>query len=191
MEPRYRAMIVVTAYGALRRSEALGLQRRDVDFVGGGLVLRRTVSQSDKGGLKTEAPLKGRQKGVTRRVAIPTDAMGLLRVHIDTYVGKSTNSWLFLDAKGHILKRTPFRRHFDQAKHAIERDDVTFHTLRHSGATWFAQEGATISELMERLGHKNERTAIRYQHASSERMSQLTAQMGKRRVAELPSLNEK
>ncbi len=41
-----------------------------------------------------------------------------------------------------------------------------FHDLRGSGATLAAQQGATIAELMNRLGHKSATAAMRYQHAT-------------------------
>jgi len=66
------------------------------------------------------------------------------------------------------------------AKEATGLDDVTFHVLRHTGATWFAEEGATVREVMDRLGHRSERMAMRYQHAAAERMRELASGMGVR-----------
>ena len=40
----------------------------------------------------------------------------------------------------------------------------SFHDLRHSGAVLAAQAGATLAELMARLGHSTPAAAIRYQH---------------------------
>jgi integrase len=41
-----------------------------------------------------------------------------------------------------------------------------FHDLRGSGATWAATTGATLRELMVRLGHTTPTVAMRYQHAT-------------------------
>jgi integrase len=68
----------------------------------------------------------------------------------------------------------------NKAKRATGIEDVTFHVLRHTGATWFAEEGATVREVMERLGHRSERMAMRYQHAAAERMRTLASGMGNR-----------
>jgi integrase len=59
--------------------------------------------------------------------------------------------------------------HFNRAKHAADRDDLTPHALRHTGAVLAAQSGATTKELMGRLGHSTSEMAMRYQHASEER----------------------
>jgi integrase len=45
MPGRYRVMILVAAFGALRWSECLGLQRRDVDLDRPGVMLRRAIVQ--------------------------------------------------------------------------------------------------------------------------------------------------
>ncbi len=44
-----------------------------------------------------------------------------------------------------------------------------FHDLRHTGNTWVAGTGASLWELMARMGHSTARTALIYQHATSER----------------------
>jgi integrase len=43
------------------------------------------------------------------------------------------------------------------------------HDLRHTGSTWSAQTGATLREVMARIGHSSTRAAMIYQHATRER----------------------
>ncbi|WP_308216014.1 tyrosine-type recombinase/integrase [Pseudonocardia humida] len=43
------------------------------------------------------------------------------------------------------------------------------HDLRHTGGTLAAQTGATLKEVMSRIGHGSARAAMIYQHATSER----------------------
>jgi hypothetical protein len=50
-----------------------------------------------------------------------------------------------------------------------------FHDLRHTGNTWAAGSGASLRELMERMGHSSERAALIYLHAATE---------GHRRIAD-------
>lgn len=42
-----------------------------------------------------------------------------------------------------------------------------FHDLRGSGATWAAIAGATLPELMHRIGHRTHTAALRYQQQTS------------------------
>jgi site-specific recombinase XerD len=102
-----------------------------------------------------------------------------LREHLDAYVGHSPGAWLFRESEG-WLSRGRFGIVLNKAKAAAGVEDATFHTLRHTGATWFTEQGATVREVMERLGHRSERTALRYQHAAAERMRSLAAGLGGR-----------
>ena len=51
----------------------------------------------------------------------------------------------------------------------VANPDLRFHDLRHTGATMLAQEGATIAELMDRLGHTTPKAALVYQHVAEGR----------------------
>ena len=55
------------------------------------------------------------------------------------------------------------------ARKAAGRPDLRFHDLRHTGAVLAAQTGATLAELMSRLGHSTSQAAMRYQHAAADR----------------------
>jgi site-specific recombinase XerD len=54
-------------------------------------------------------------------------------------------------------------------KAAGASSDLHLHDLRHSGATLTAQTGATLKEIMSRIGHASTRAALIYQHATSTR----------------------
>jgi integrase len=58
-----------------------------------------------------------------------------------------------------------------------------FHDLRHTGLTFFAQEGATLAELMRRGGHSDMRVVLRYQHATMTRDRELADRMSQRITA--------
>ena len=63
------------------------------------------------------------------------------------------------------------------AREAAGRPDLRVHDLRHTGATYAAQNGATLAELMHRLGHSTPQTAMRYQHAVAQREKALAAKL--------------
>src|ERR1039458_8219029 len=58
------------------------------------------------------------------------------------------------------------------------RATTTCPLMRGSGSTWAAIAGATLPELMHRLGHKTPTAAMRYQHASSERHREVADRLG-------------
>ena len=51
---------------------------------------------------------------------------------------------------------------------AIGVPELHFHDLRHTGNTLAAQTGASLRDLMTRMGHDSPRAALIYQHASSD-----------------------
>jgi integrase len=53
------------------------------------------------------------------------------------------------------------------------------HDLRHTGATLAAQTGATLAELMGRLGHSTPAAALRYQHAAQGRDAEIARLLSK------------
>jgi len=55
------------------------------------------------------------------------------------------------------------------ARDAAGRPDLRWHDLRHTGAVLAASTGATLAELMGRLGHSTPQAAMRYQHAAKGR----------------------
>ncbi|MFB4304609.1 tyrosine-type recombinase/integrase [Actinomadura sp. GTD37] len=50
---------------------------------------------------------------------------------------------------------------------ALGVPNLHFHDLRHTGNTLAADMGVSLRNLMARMGHENERAALRYQHWSS------------------------
>jgi integrase len=50
-----------------------------------------------------------------------------------------------------------------------DREGMGFHCLRHSHATHFLENGGSVTDLMQQLGHANLETTQRYAAALSER----------------------
>ena len=59
------------------------------------------------------------------------------------------------------------------AREKAGRPDLRFHDLRHTGAVLAAATGATLSELMTRLGHSTPGAALRYQHTAKGRDAEI------------------
>jgi integrase len=66
-----------------------------------------------------------------------------------------------------------------KARAAAGRPDLRWHDLRHSGAVLAAATGASIAELMARLGHSTPTAAMRYQHAAQGRDREIAALLSK------------
>ena len=162
MPQQYHAMVLLAGWCALRFGELIELRRKDIDLRGGVVRIERGVVRTADGFVvgrpKSEA-------GV-RDVHVPPHLLDALADHLDVGVGSSPDALLFPNATGRHLQPSTFYRHWYKARAAIGRPDLRFHDLRHSGAVLAAATGATLAELMARLGHSTPQAAMRYQHSA-------------------------
>src|SRR3712207_9545284 len=82
-------------------------------------------------------------------------------------------------ANRHMAPPTLYKVYYP-ARKAAGREDLRWHDLRHTGAVLAAQTGATLAELMGRLGRTTPGAAMRYQHAAADRDAEIA-----RRLSEL------
>ena len=78
------------------------------------------------------------------------------------------------------LRHGNFRRRYWLP--ALARCGLTgthFHDLRHTGTMLTAGTGATLRELMDRMGHSSTRAALIYLHDSDDRQRQIAASLSK------------
>ena len=93
-------------------------------------------------------------------------------------MGPEADSLAFAGPKGGRLRRSNFRDIWIRARDEAGLPDLHLHDLRHTGNTMAASTGASLRELMERMGHTSTRAAMIYQHATRERDEAIAAAMG-------------
>ena len=76
------------------------------------------------------------------------------------------------------MRRSNFRPYWHKARESVGLPDLHFHDLRHTGGTLSAATGATLKELMARLGHSSVRAAMIYQHATRDRDQAIAKALG-------------
>ena len=104
----------------------------------------------------------------------------LIDAHLAEHAAPGAAGFLFPSAQD-PTRPIPYRTwaaHFTTAVKAAGLEDVKPHDLRHSGATLAAGTGATVRELMQRLGHTSPTIAMRYQHAAKERDRAIADRLG-------------
>jgi integrase len=181
MPVRWRALVYVSALCMLREGEAFELRRGDIDLTADVPVIRvtRAVSRvSIDGSIQRVIGTPKSNAGV-RNVPIHSDLVPLLKDHLDRFVAKPKDSLVFPASDGGHLSpstlygRPPSRhyagRGFYAARVAAGRPNLNWHALRHTGAVFMAQTGATVAELMALLGHASADVAMRYQHVAADR----------------------
>lgn len=167
MPPRYRLLVQLATFCALRFGELTELRRADVDLKEGVLRVRRGVVLVN-GRFVVKTP---KSDAGIRDVEIPPHLLPMVRGHLLEHTAPGMDGLLFPSAHDPTshLRQSSLARVFYPAREAAGRKDLRFHDLRHTGAVLAAQVGATLAELMERLGHTTPAAAMRYQHAAQGR----------------------
>ncbi len=175
MPQRYKAMTLLSAWCGLRFGETTELRRKDVDLTNGVIHVRRGVVRAAR---ETIVGTPKSAAGV-RDVAIPPHLVPSLREHVNTCV-RGRDGLLFPAADGvsHLAPSSLYRV-FRKAREAAGRPDLRWHDLRHTGAVLAAATGATLAELMGRLGHSTPTAALRYQHVAGGRDAQIAVALSR------------
>ncbi len=190
MPERLQAMTLLASWTVLRFGELVELRRRDIELfehtvtdeagvkvvVRGGVVkVRRAVVRVDNGWSVGDP----KSDAGRRDIEIPPHIVPAIEHHLEKFVGPKPDALLFPAQSGEYLQPSSLYRHYYKARAAAKRDDLRFHDLRHTGATLYAQTGATLAELMERLGHSTVAAAMRYQHAAQGRDRKLAGELSR------------
>ena len=83
------------------------------------------------------------------------------------------------------LRRVPRADLTGGATAAADLSGFHFHDLRHTGNTLAGEAGATLRELMDRMGHASTRAALIYQHRTTHRDRLIADEISKRAQAAL------
>lgn len=181
MHEKYTALVLLAAWCALRFGELVELRREDIDLQRMVVKVRRGATYIPQPG----APGRGqwhvlppKSAAGIRDVSIPPHLLPVLEKHLKEYTGRGAHALLWTHPKrrkgstGDIdphLTRHALDWEYRRAREIAGRPDLRFHDLRHTGANLAAASGATIKELMLRLGHTTPRAAMIYQEAAQGR----------------------
>lgn len=173
----YRALVLIGAWCGLRFGEVSELRRKDVDLKAGTIHVMRGVVRIGK-----EVTV-GKPKNIAgvRDIAVPPHLLPILEQHLKEHVALGREALLFPSVKDPDVQvhTNTLRRHWLKARLAAGRPDLRVHDLRHTGAVLAAQSGATLAELMARIGHSTPQMALRYQHVARGRDAEIAARMSK------------
>jgi integrase len=166
IQPRYRALVLLAMFGSLRWGELMGLRREHIDVAARTVRVDASAVESASGisfgPTKTAA---GR-----RTVAIPDVIVPELRWHLQRFAEPGSEGRVFVGPNGATPRRSNFNRIWRKAvTEAGVSSELHFHDLRHTGNTLAAATGASLRELMSRMGHASSRAALIYQHATTDR----------------------
>jgi len=179
MPERLRLMPLLASWCGLRFGELIELRRRDIDVARGSLSVTRGVVRVDR----EDVVGKPKSAAGVRKVAIPPHLLPAVAAHLAEHVRPGREALLFPHSADeptrHFTHGWYYKQFHTPAREAAGRPDLRFHDLRHTGATLAAQTGATLAELMGRLGHSTPGAALRYQHAAQGRDAEIARLLSK------------
>jgi integrase/recombinase XerD len=148
---KHRAMLTMIYSAGLRVSEAAALKAKHIDSKS-----MRLFIEEGKG-------------GKDRYALLSEKCLAVLREYWRKYRPDHPDGWLFLGTYGvtHITP-TGIRFAFNEAvSRAGITKNVSVHSLRHAFATHLLEDGATLLQVKELLGHASIQSATVYLHLAN------------------------
>lgn len=142
--PALFALTMVSIATGIRQGELLRLSWQDVDFARSRIRVMLTKNDEARG------------------VFLPATAMQALQALRTADLVSATH--VFLDMDGKPFNKNKLRYRWTQARSAAALKNFRWHDLRHSCASYLAQNGATLLEIGAVLGHKSPSATMRYAH---------------------------
>jgi integrase len=180
---RYRLLILPAVFCSLRWGELAALRRKHIDTSAGLIRIEVAVVELTNGALVT-GPSKS-ASGI-RWVSIPPFLLPDVIEHLEQFTGTADDQLVFSGPKGAQLRRSNFTRQWSKALEAAGMTGIHVHDLRHAGNTLAGEAGASLRELMDRMGHSTTRAALIYQHRTSLRDKMIADEISRRAEAEHP-----
>jgi integrase len=161
----FKAVWALATFGGLRKGEILELRRKDIEIVRDGEERWIVVSVSrgviwQKGEAIVRAP---KTRAGVRIITLPLEASPILQEHL-----KSVS----IDPEALLFAKDPgSKQHWSKDQlnpywkklRALAGFPHRFHSLRAYHLTHYALTNATLREIMDRGGHSDIKTAMRYQ----------------------------
>lgn len=177
IDQRYRALILLGTFSSLRWGELAALRRSDIDLAARTVRVERQLTEVIGQGLIFGPP---KSKAGRRLVPIPEAIIPAVRWHLGCFAADGDDGLVFTSPTGEPLRHSNFRRRvWVKALAAAELADIHFHDLRHTGNNMAATAGATLRELMDRMGHSTTKAALTYLHGSDARQHQIADSLSK------------
>lgn len=164
LPPKYRALVLLAAYGALRYNEVAALRVEDFDLrdpAAPVVAVRRGVTWPD--GVETVDTPKTALS--VRPVPLPGFLTPVLVAHMAEHADAA--GWLFTKASGGLLPAPAWEGVWQRARAKAGLTGMHFHDLRRTGATWGGAAGVPLADMQRFTGHSNVRMLLHYQQASS------------------------
>jgi integrase len=177
IDQRYRALVLLGTFASLRWAELAALRPVDIDLESCTIRVDRQLIEQLGGGSAFGPP---KSRAGRRTLPFPDMFKAELSDHLERFVRDGDEALVFTSPMGTPLRHSNFyRRVWMPALAKASLPGIHFHDLRHAGNSLTADAGASLRELMDRMGHSSTRAALIYLHSSDERQRTLAAAIGR------------
>ncbi len=158
--PLIAEAIIVAAGSGLRQGEILGLRARNARLLRRELEVLEQIRTVAKGQPEYAPPKSPRSR---RRIPVGDEVCHAIARHLAQWPAEPDQS-VFRREDGGLWRRTTFAYAWKAAKAAAGvSQSVRWHELRHFYASTLIDGGASVREVMDRMGHTSaEETIARY-----------------------------
>ena len=163
-EDLYLAVVLALSTCA-RKSEIMSLRWDNIDLKNGVIILEHTKNKTSRA-----IPLQGY-------------ALELIRSRRSSVSGY--HSELIFSSRLKPNQPVSLRTSWENALQLANIEDFRWHDLRHTGASYLAMSGASLTELSDVLGHKTLQMVKRYAHLSLPHTIKIVAKMNKQMFGQI------
>jgi integrase len=170
-DERYRALVLLAAYGGLRWAELVGLKVDKIDPLRSTVQVAETLVEVE-GRFMPAGPPKTRAG--RRTLTIPRPVMQPLVEHIARYC--EPGGYVFTAPDGGPLRKNFRNRVWLPAIRKAGVAPLRFHDLRHTAVSFWIAAGAHVKEICALAGHSSAAVVLdRYGHILPASQEQLSA----------------
>lgn len=172
---KYIAFFRVLAFTGIRKSEALALQWKDIDFAHASLKISKTVYIDAR--LKRVIVQEPKTAASKRTLDMDAKTLSILKVWrhkqreellAQGFNSLSSEQFVFTQYLGNGLPSpTNVNNWLEWIYRKYPQKEITAHGFRHTHASLLFEAGATLKEVQDRLGHANVKTTLNiYTHVT-------------------------
>ena len=163
-DPQLQDMALISLHCGLRAGEIFNLKGQDLDFEHNLINISNPKNKESRKAFMTNAVKEALSKRVPESP--------------DEYIFKDKKHGGKIIAVSSAYRKTVNKLEFNKGI-TDPRQMVTFHTLRHTFASWLALQGESLLTIKELLGHKTLAMTTRYAHLMPEHKRQATLNLEK------------
>lgn len=162
---KYYTFFRLLGYTGMRKSEALALTWKDVDFNNNTINIDKALGYSKESGLY----VKPTKDGETRIIIIDQQTMDILKIWFEKQSEQLQMLGFAIEQSKQLLFSNKDNKHIQPSKtwgwvkdikEKYNLKHITTHGFRHTHATILTEAGASLVGIKQRLGHSGNDTTI-------------------------------